>query len=229
MATKSFSKNKKIGLLLVIALAFCAAACFAVYSYCTPKKSIIYVFNAAYSAGTPINASMVTPIEVDSTIVESGKQAPIYQRYVTSANYDSVMKSGDSLLNTVYKGQALTLATLSVSSGSAIEMNMKSTAIAVTIPVNNITGVTSALRVGSRVNIYSSVDNKTDLLLQNMRIINVTKSDGELISVTIETNHEESLKLIQAANFTKLYCGLVDSTNYVPVEEADKITDEPKE
>lgn len=218
MATKTFSKNKKIALLLVIAVIFCAAACFAVYTYCTPKKAIIYVFNNAYEAGTQIQSSMFTSIEVDSSIVVAGRKAPINEQYVTSANFNSVIQSGDSLLNSVHKGQALTLSTLSVSSGSAIEMNMKSTAIAVTIPVSNITGVTPSLRVGSRVNIYSSSDSKTELILQNMRIINVNKSDGELVSVTIETTNEESLKLIHAATYTKLYLGLVDSSNYVVVE-----------
>jgi len=211
------SKGKKIMIVIFLAIIFAAIAGYALYVYLTPLKTTIYVYNGDYVAGTTISANMLTPISVDNTIVVNGKQAKASEQYVTASTVNSVVNSGDSLLVNVYKGQALTLADLSVASGTAIEKNMRTDAIAVTINLNSTTGVTNGLRIGSRVNVYSTLDGVTTLLLENMRIVTVNKNNGVLSSVTFECTQEEAVKIIYATQNTSVQLGLVNATEYVPV------------
>lgn len=213
------SKGKKILIVVFFALIFAFVAGFAIYQYCTPLKTTVYVYNNDYEAGQTITSSMFTPIQVDSSIVINGRNASTNEQYITATEITSILNSGDSLLNNVYKGQTFTKSDLSVASGTAIERNMRSDAIAVTIAINNTNGVTSGLREGSRVNVYTSLDGMTSLFLENMKIIKVNKNSGSLSSVTLECTQEEAVKIIYAQEFTSVYFGLVDTVEYVPTGE----------
>lgn len=212
------SKGKKIMIVMFVALIFAALAAYSIYVYLTPAKSTIYVYNGDYEAGKTISSDMFTPILVDSNIVINGRDASINEQYVTSSNFNSVVNSGDSLLVNVFKGQSLTLSDLSVASGTAIEKNLATNAIAVTINLNSTTGVTSGLRIGSRVNVYSSYEGITSLLLESMRIIKVNTSDGALSSITLECTQQEAVKLIYAQEYTSVHLGLINENEYVPAE-----------
>ena len=211
------SKGKKILIVILIAAIFAAIAGYGLFVYLTPLKTTIYVYNNNYEAGKTISGEMLTPIVVDNSIVINGRSAGVNEQYITAQDINSVLSSGDSLLTNVFKGQALTLSDLNVASGTAIEKNMRTDAIAVSINLNNTSGVTSGLRIGSRVNVYSSVDGITTLLLENMRIIKVNKTDGSLSSVTIECTQEEALKMIYAAEYTSVHLGLVNASEYQPI------------
>ena len=115
----------------------------------------------------------------------------------------------------------LTTSMLSVSGGSTVEMNMKSDAIAVTVPVNENTGITNDLKEGSHVNIYANLDSKISLIQQNKRILEVFKSDGIITGVSVEENINESMELIYAVTNGSIYLGLVDATGYQSTEGAD--------
>ena len=108
------------------------------------------------------------------------------------------------------------LSFLSVTGGNAIEMSMKSSAIAVTVNVDNISGVTDELGAESRVNVYVSYRaSGTTLLLENMRVLEVYKNnDGSLNSATLEVNNDQALKLIEAQNNGSLHLGLVNGSGY---------------
>lgn len=211
------SKKNKILIVIFVALIFAALAGYSIYTYLTPMKATIYVYNNDYEAGTTITSDMFTPILVDSKIVENGRQASINERYIATANdFNYVVNSGDTLLVNVYKGQTLTRSDMSVESGTAIEKNLATNAIAVTINVNNTTGVTKGLRIGSRVNIYSSYEGITSLLLQSMRIIKVNTGDNGLTSVTLECSQQEAVKLIYASEYTSVHFGLINENGYEP-------------
>ena len=213
------SKGKKIIIAVVIALICAALAVYAIMLYLSPMKETIYVYNNNYEAGKTISADMFTPILVDEKIVINGREASINEQYVAgSEEFYNVINTGDSLLVNTYKGQALTLSDLSVASGTAIEKNMATNAIAVTINLNNTTGVTNGLRIGSRVNVYSSYEGITSLLLENMRIIKVNKSEGDLISITLECSQEEAVKIIYAQEYTAVHLGLINENEYVSAE-----------
>ncbi len=213
------SKNKKIIIVLAVAFMVAIAGGVSLYMYLTPKKTTIYVFKQNVAAGTVVTYDMLMPIQADSDIYVAGAKTDASERYVTGANVDAVLKSGDSLRMDVTEGMPLTLSLLTTSGGSTVEMAMNPEKVAVTIAVSNITGITSDLKAGSKVNVYASGlfnnnEYKTSLIFEGLRILAVNKNDKTLTSVTLETSTEESLKLIYYASSFSIYLGLIDSSGY---------------
>lgn len=213
-------KNRIIAGFTIISVVLTILVSYMIYRYMSPSRQTIYVFNGAYSAGDQVTASMLTPIQVDSTITISGRKADVSEQFITPAEYNEIVKSGDSLRMDVGEGMPLTMSMLSVIGGSSIEMNMKPSSIAVTVSVDNVTGISSELKEGSRVNIYSTTNAGVSLILQNMRILTVNKPGGDLESVTVETNLEQSLQLIYYSTYGHIYLGLIDGSGY-QAEESD--------
>lgn len=212
-------KNKIIIGFSAASILLTVLVCYLIYSYMSPSRQTIYVFNDSYSSGTQVTADMLTPIQVDSTITVSGRKADVSEQFVTSSEYAEIIKSGDSLRMDVGEGMPLTMSMLSVIGGSSIEMNMKPSSIAVTVAVDNVTGISQDLKEGSRVNVYSTTDTGVSLILQNMRVLTVNKPDGELSSVTIETDLQQSMQLIYYSIYGKIYLGLVDASGYQAAED----------
>lgn len=213
------SKNKKIIIVLVVAFLVAIAGGIALYMYLVPKKTTIYVFKQNVAAGTVVTYDMLMPIQADSDIYVAGAKTTASERYVTGANVDAVLKSGDSLRMDVTEGMPLTLSLLTTSGGSTVEMAMNPEKVAVTIAVSSVTGITSELKAGSKVNVYatglfSNNEYKTTLIFEGLRILAVNKNDQSLTSVTLETSTDESLKLIYYASSFSIYLGLIDSSGY---------------
>ena len=95
--------------------------------------------------------------------------------------------------------------------------------IAVTIPMDSVTGTAEGIREGSHVNIYATGYQGADgttLLFQNVSVIAVEKnSAGVLTSATVEVNTDQSLKLIYAQNNSTLNLAVVDSAGYEYTEQ----------
>lgn len=208
------TKNKKILIVLIVALLFATLAGFGVYKILTPQRTIIYVFNNDYAAGTQVTASMLTPVEVDSNVVVASTKTSTGDVIITDKNYDRVLVSAGILRNDVRAGNVFTSSMLSTTGGNRIEMSMKKDAVAVTIGATNVTGVTNGLQYGSRVNVYANYENSTVLLLQNVRVLAVTYENNNISTVTLELTNRESMELIHAYNFGKVHLGLVDYTGY---------------
>lgn len=215
------SKNKIITIFAVCTLVFSLLAGYLIYRYMTPSRGTIYVFNDAYSAGDQIGAEMLTPIQVDSTIIMAGRSTDVGAQFVTPEEYAGIVRSGDSLRIDVGEGMPLTTSMLSVSGGSSVEMNMTSDAIAVTIEVNKYTAVTNDLKEGARVNVYSNLNGRTQLIQQNKRVLEVYKNGSDISGVSLEENIYESMELIYAATNGSIYLGLVDATGYQSSEGED--------
>ena len=208
------SRSRKI---LVVILAAIVCACISgigVYKILTPQRTVVYIFNDSYAAGTQVTEGMLTPIEVDSSVVTASGNASTGDYLITSSNYQNVITSAGCLRNDVYRGNIFTSAMLSTTGGNRLEMVMKKNAVAVTVGVNNITGITSGLSYGSRVNIYANYNESTVLILQNVRVLGVGFENGALANVTMEVDTEESLKLIHAYNYGSIHLGLVDANGY---------------
>lgn len=213
------SKNRKIILILLAALIIAIVGGIALYYYLVPQKTTIYVFRENVQAGERVTSDMLIPVQADSEIFVAGASVSASDRFVTGENIDAILKSGDSLRMDVTSGMPLTLSLLTTSGGSSIEMNMNPQKIAITVPINSITGITGELKAGSRVNVYvtgaySENGLTTLLLFENMRVLNTGFKNNELHSVTLETTIEESLKLIYYTNTGTIYLGLIDSTGY---------------
>ena len=213
-------KNKKIILILILAFIVSVLGGVAIYFYLTPQKTTIYAFKENVSAGTVVTEDMLVPVQADSNIYFGGGKTDASDYYVTGENIAEVLKSGDSLRSDVVQGMPFTFALLTSGGGSNVEMQMDTSKIAITIPVTNVTGVTNELKVGSRVNVYATggdygEDYITQLLFQNMRVLNVGKdASANLNTVTLEVDSEQSMKLVYYSTFDTLYLGLVDGASY---------------
>lgn len=227
------SKNKIISIFIGCAVLFSALACYLIYSYMSPSRGTVYVFNDNYEAGEQINADMLSPLQVDSSIIMAGRTADVSAQFVTPEIYSDIVRSGDSLRIDVGKGMPLTTSMLSVSGGSSVEMNMTSNAVAVTVEVDSYTGVTNDLKEGSRVNVYAMLDSRVTLIQQNKRVLEVYRNGASIIGVSLEENIYESMELIYAANNGSIYLGLVDATGYQAAEGLEdpsySIYDDPSE
>lgn len=217
------SKNKIITSLIIGAILFSSLAAFLIYRYMSPSRGTMYVFNDSYSAGDQLTADMLTPVQVDSTIIVAGKSTNASAQFVTPNEYQALIRSGDSLRMDVSEGMPLTTSMLSVSGGSTVEMNMKSDAIAVTVAVDEYTGITNDLKEGSHVNIYANINSQTTLIQQNKRVLEVFKENGTITGVSIEENIQESMELIYAVTNGNIYLGLVDATGYQAAEGSDPV------
>lgn len=158
------SKNKGMVILLVVAAVVGIIGAVALFLFLQPQKTTVYTFKDNYKSGTELTSDMLTAVQCDSKIVTAGKKTDTAARFVTGDNLKSVLNSGDSLRMDVSEGMPLTLSMLSVNGGSTVEMNMDPTKVAVTVPVTNISGVTSDLKEGSRVNIYAMGVDTLELL-----------------------------------------------------------------
>lgn len=216
-------KNSKILMVLAIALVFTIAAGICIFQILSPQRTTIYVFNKNYTAGTTLTADMFTPIQVDSKIVVAGANAPISHRFITQAEFPTLLRANDSLKSDVGEGTPLVISLLSVTGGNAIEMSMQATAIAVTVDVTPITGVTNDLAPGAYVNVYVTYHTGgTKLIMEKMRVLAVHKggSGGSLSGATLELTNSEAVRLIDATKNGSIYLGLVNSGGYQPVEQS---------
>jgi len=211
---KKTTRNKKILIVILAAIVCCALASWGVYQVLTPQRTTIYVFNDNYSAGTLVTENMLYPIEVDSRIITTNNRLSTGDYFVTSYNYRNVLSSAGVLRSDVYSGNALMTSMLTTTGGNSIEMTMKSNAVAVTVGVDYITGVTSELSAGSRVNVYASYNDSTTLLLENIRVLSVGRENGIISSVTLEVDIPQSLQLVHACTYGSVHLGLVDATGY---------------
>lgn len=214
-------KNRIIAIFTVLAIVLTVATCYVIYSYLEPKRQTVYVFNDNYARGTQITDDILTPIKVDDKIMVANNESNIEDQFVTPKDYAEIRK-GQYLRMDVALGMPLTFAMTS-GNDSAVANSMQSTSVAVTIPVNGVTGVTNELTPESRVNVYCALEDSVHLILQNMKVLSVFYSDASISAVSLETTVEESLKLIYAENYGSIYLGLIDGTGYQAVDEEEML------
>lgn len=211
---KKTTKDRKI--IMTIAAAAVLTLLFGVLlvQFLAPRRTTVYVFKSSYNAGTALSEEMISPMQVDSKIVIAGNRYDAGNQYVTAAEMNKILKKGDSLRVEVSKGMTLTTSMLTTAGGTSVEANMNKSSIAVTVPVTNTTGVTKEIKPGTYVNVYASTEVGTSLLYEKMRVLEVYRSNGDLNGVSLETNQEQSMKLIYSAKYGEIHLGIVDGSGY---------------
>lgn len=209
-------KNKKIISVIAIAVILCIVAGAGTYMVLSPQRETIYLFRKDCAAGTQITKDLLSPVEVDATIIEMGKAENIGSSFVTAEEYTKILQNAGTLRYDVTQGMVLLKSMLTTFGGNKVEMAMKPSSIAVTVPSDYLSAVTNELSIGSNVNVYASYDDgaKTILILQNIRVLTAPRVDGVLTGVTLEVTHEQSLKLIHAMSYAKITFGIVNGQGY---------------
>lgn len=225
----NLSKNQKIIAILIAAVVMALLAGVAVVSFLSPHRTTIYVFKSAYQIGTQITSEMLIPVQVDSSMLVAARNANVNERFITSNDIRQLLQSGDSLKVSVGEGTPLMRSLLSVSGGNSIMMSMAPTSVAVSVSVDNITGVTQRLYSGASVNVYvTSYSGGTFLLFENMRILDINRrNSGELSSVTLEVTNEQAVKLINSMRNGAIQLGLINPNGYVYEEGTSDILVNP--
>ena len=215
------SIGKKI--LLVLIVIFGGAIAFLSYSYLSTQKTNIYLFKGDYEAGTPISKDMFTTLEVDYDMVTQLVKATNSAKYVTQNDMSKILNEGDYLAMDVYQYTPFMTTQIATIGGSTVERRLSDYKTAITIPVNNISGVSSEINAGARINIYASYETETfqvvQLLFQNVKILDVlatgNSSDGyNLSGFTIEIDPEDAPILLHAINNWEIDITLLKSGAY---------------
>ena len=210
------SKNKKIIIILIIAVLLALLTGYAVVSFLSPHRTTIYVFKTAYRIGTAITSDVLVPVQVDSSMVVAGRNTSVSEKFITSKEIRALLESGDSLKVSVGEGTPLMKSLLSISGGNSIMMSMSPSSVAVTVDVDNTTGITKELYSGAAVNVYvTSYSGGTFLLFENMRVLDINrKNDGSLQSATLEVTNEQAVKLINSTKNGAIHLGLINPNGY---------------
>ncbi len=219
------AKNKKILLIILVALLSAAIACVALYLYLTPQKVTVYIFNSNYEAGTIVTNNMLAPVQIDANLVLQGNKQKVNNVLVTSKTKAQLIDNRRNTLRVdVTEGMPLTASLLTQNNSSPIGMALEDTdKIAVTINVDSVSGVTNTLKAGDRVNIYASGSGdygyETRLCFQNMKLLYVNGSGNSITSATVEVTTEESVRLINISKSYSIHFALINGSNYQSVDD----------
>ncbi len=219
-------KNKKIVIVLVIALACLIAASALLVGFLRPMRTTFYVFKDSYKAGTTITGNMLTPVQADARLIIAGGKSSADIYFVTAKNLADSVKSGDVLRTDVAKGEAFMTTHVAANGGNEVEVKLSPNKVAVTIPVSNITGITADLKSESHVNVYATISGKgTELMLENIRVLSVSKDEEglELAGVTLELSKDQAVVVVDIVNNGMVYLALINPDGYIYDDPIDNI------
>lgn len=213
-------------ILLCLIVIFGGVIAYLSYQFLGSTKTIMYVFANNYEAGTKITRNMFEEVEVDESIVtnlnyknqNNGKPC-----FVTKASLDTIINKGEYLGVDVYQGTPFMTTETASYSVSTVERRLSDYKTAITIPVNNLSGVSPEIQAGARINIYASYSTESyevvQLLFQNVKILDV-QSTGDssagytLTGFTIEVDPNDAMKLLHAINNWDIDITLLKSGAY---------------
>ena len=215
-------------LILIFIVLFGALIAYFTYGYLKGEKTNIYLFANDYEAGTTITREMLTTLEVDATMVENLAYSSNSAKYVTDSDLAAIIDAGDTLGTDVYAGTPFMTTQTATIGGSSVERRLGDYMTAITIPVNNISGVSPEISAGAKINIYSSYSTDDyeveELLFQNVKILEVQATGDEesgyvLNAITIELQPKDALVLLHSINFRKIDITLLKSGKYTPISD----------
>ncbi|WP_400161800.1 RcpC/CpaB family pilus assembly protein [Brevibacillus sp. TJ4] len=116
-------------------------------------------------------------------------------------------------------GRPLLKADLEKAGGLHPDHGQDSNLTGMTIPVDNVAGVSPYVSQGERVHVYASFEDDagahTGLLLQNMQIVGIqremTGNYPKLVAVTLSLTRDEAVLLTHALHYGKIRLGLAAS------------------
>lgn len=220
--------NSNVVIIIVLGLIIAILS----YQFLTSGKTNIYLFTDDFPAGTEITGDTLISQEISGSIVENVSLNNGDLGYVTENNLENYI--GSYLTTDVIKGTAFMKAYSDEVGGTPAEVRLEPNNVAVTVPVDNITGVNPFINNGARVNVYATVQYQNEqtityTLLQNVRVIDVLYAEiynemtesPTIMGVTIETTPQQAVELQFACENGAIRLGIVKPGNY---KETEKLT-----
>lgn len=218
-------KNMNISVLVILGLAIVLG--FGYYASIKVQKENVYLFNDKYKAGTVITGDMFVATETDKKLTHEVD-------YITKDTINDVI--GQTIVTDVYQGMPLMSSYISNKNNSAVTLRLTSGKVAYSIPGDSLSLVTSSIKFGDFVNVYSSVEGGdttgkiTKEILPNVRVLDVVRTNvsednpqGTLAGITLELDPNDVSKVAFAKDFTKISVGLLKTGNEtISIDEANK-------
>ena len=224
MAKTSKGINRSSKILLLLAMIVACFVGWGTYTLLNRQHSTVYLYAQDYPMGTKIQSNMFLSSELDTALYNAAAQQGTY--YATADDINGFIQRGDALLADVVGFTPVTNNQISSSGGTGTENRLAKDMVSVALPADTVNGMPDDLRIGSRLNITTgySIDTtrETDLIFQNMLVLDVTRdSSGFLETAYVEVDPAESVKLIHALTFERVWATVLKPRNYKPVSGDD--------
>ena len=221
----------KIGQIILLGLIsiFGVLIAFLTYGYLKDEKTNIYLFNADYEAGRTITPDMLEIMEVDNKLVHKVIESNSPAQYVLPSDLQKIIDNKETLGCDVSKYTPFMSTQTASVGGSLVERRLAKNKVAITIPVNNISGVSPEITAGAMINVYTNYSSESfqveELLMEEIKILDVqatgdAESGYSLSGITIQVSPEQTLKLLHAINFQKIDVVLLKTGHYEQVDKS---------
>lgn len=193
------------------------ASCVGISSYFLVKPyTVTYIQlrpNVDKESGQLLEAKDIEPLVVNLGGVLKSSPTPIPGLLLWN---DAPTFLGKSLNRKVKGGRPLLASDFDQADQSQGGTKLNATMTGMSIPIDNVAGVTPHLSMGERVHVYASFEDDagahSGLLLQNMPIIGIQREmEGEqpnLVAVTLSLSRNEAVLLTHALHYGKIRLGL---------------------
>ena len=221
---KGLGKNSKLLLCLLIAIA--AVTGFGLYSYLNTLRVPVYLFNGDYEKETRIGDINFLRVEMDvdtyNAITNSGT------KYASADDIAYFKSRDDVLVMDVVSYTPFTMNQAVTTGGTALESRLGENMVSVELPVETVPGLSDGVRVGSRINLLSSLARgevrETDLVFENLLVLGVAEDgNGQIRSVYVELEPSEAVSLVHCLTYETVTANILKPGSYIRVPEEERI------
>lgn len=220
---KKLSGGSKIILLLAILAALMAG--YGMYNYLSVQYVNVFLYAQDYEEGASVDRDMFVqqkiPVSLYNNMLSTGNS------YATSDELQEYITNGGKLLVNVAQYTPVTSNQFVAGGGTPTEFRLDDNRSGVELRADEVAGLSGEMRIGSRVNIMTSYDvdqtKITELIFQDVVVLDtVYDANEELVSVYVEIDPEESIKLVHALTFESVSVTINKPASYeaVPAENS---------
>lgn len=220
---KKLSGGSKIILLLAILAALLAG--YGLYNYLSVQYVNVFLYAQDYEEGASVDRDMFVqqkiPVSLYNNMLSTGNS------YATSDELQEYITNGGKLLVNVAQYTPVTSNQFVAGGGTPTEFRLDANRSGVELRADKVAGLSGEMRIGSHVNIMTSYDvdqtKITELIFQDVVVLDtVYDANEELVSVYVEIDPEESIKLVHALTFESVSVTINKPASYeaVPAENS---------
>lgn len=220
---KGLGRNSRFLLCLIIAVA--AVTGFGLYHYLNTLRVPVYLFDGAYEKETHIKDINFIRVEMDvdtyNAIANSGT------KYASADDIALFKSKDDVLVMDVVSHTPFTTNQAVTAGGTVLESRLGENMVSVELPVETVPGLLDGVRVGSRINLLSSLAKgdvrETDLAFENLLVLGVAENEnGQVRSVYVELEPSEAISLVHCLTYETVTANVLKPGSYIRVPEEER-------